>query len=339
MKMNRNEFFKLLGFGGLAGLSTEGRDDSIPDSDRPLVRPPRLQPGSTIGLVSPGFILPEPGQYGEIARTIEELGFKVKTGNHARDQYGYLAGYDKDRASDLNAAFSDPDIDAIIPYRGGWGSNRILDRLDYKLIDRNPKPLIGFSDITSLLLAIYSRTGLVTFHGPVGKSEWTDFTLRHFRSVLVNGEAAGLSNPENESVDTISPGRATGPLLGGNLTVLTSMLGSDFLPDFEGAILFLEDVGEEIYRIDRMLTQLKLNGIIDQINGLVFGKCTDCKPGSGKSLTLNQLFSDHIVPLDIPAFQGSMIGHIDDMFTLPIGIPATIDADKGTIELLEAAVT
>lgn len=334
MLMNRSDFLKLV---GLAGL-TAGTRSLHGDGTVQPVKPARLRRGDTVGLISPGFVLPESDQYGEIERTIRDLGFKVKSGSHARERYGYLAGIDKNRASDLNRTFSDPEIDAIIPFRGGWGSNRILDRIDYKMIARNPKPLVGFSDITSLLLAIYTRTGLVTFHGPVGKSEWTDFTFRHFRSIVMQGDAPELVNPENETFTTIAPGRATGPLLGGNLTVLTSMLGSDYLPDFDGAILFLEDVGEDIYRIDRMLTQLKLGGILDRINGLVFGKCTNCKPGTDYSLTLDQVFSDHIEPLNIPAFRGSMIGHIDDVFTLPVGIPAEIDADKGTIELLETAV-
>ncbi|MDX1617469.1 MAG: LD-carboxypeptidase, partial [Balneolaceae bacterium] len=274
----------------------------------------------------------------EIENRLRDLGFRVKRGTHARDRYGYLAGKDEDRASDLNDAFSDPEVDAVIPYRGGWGSNRILDRIDYDLIARNPKPLIGFSDITSLLLAIHSRTGLVTFHGPVGKSEWTEFTVRHFEAVLMKAGVPALLNPPGETIETITPGNVAGPLLGGNLTVLTSMLGSGYLPDFENAILFLEDVGEDIYRIDRMLTQLKLNGILDRIGGFVFGKCIDCTTGSGYSLTLEQVFSDHIAPLGIPAFRGTMVGHIDDMYTLPIGIPARIDAGTGAIEILEPAV-
>jgi len=338
-QLNRSDFLKLLGMGGMAGVAA-GAGAPIGWADRRsvLLKPHRLQRGDTVGLISPGFSLPDPGQYDEIAGTIEELGFSVKSGAHARRRYGYLAGTDEERASDLNDAFSDSEVDAIIPFRGGWGSNRILDLIDFETIARNPKPLIGFSDITSLLLAIYSRTGLVTFHGPVGKSEWTDFTLQHFRKILMDGDTPELSNPAGESFRTITPGKASGPLIGGNLTVLTSMLGSDYLPEFNGAILFLEDVGEDIYRIDRMLTQLKLSGVLSRISGLVFGKCTDCKAGSGESLTLDQVFADHLEPLDIPAFRGSMIGHIDDVFTLPIGIPAEMDAEKGTVTLIESAV-
>lgn len=335
--MNRNEFLTLLGAGGLTGLTRPFLHSGKRERQK-IIKPPRLRTGETIGLISPGFILPEPGQYDEIARKIKDLGFKVKIGAHARYKYGYLAGKDQARAADLNAMFIDPEVDAIIPFRGGWGSNRILNLINFEAIRNHPKPLIGFSDITSLLLSIYAKTGLLTFHGPVGKSEWTDFTVSHFKSAVMKADPFILYNPGEEAVKTITPGKATGPLLGGNLTVLTSMIGSGYLPDFSGAILFLEDIGEDIYRIDRMLTQLKLNGILDRISGLIFGKCVDCDPGNDYSLTLDQVFSDHFVPLEIPACRGSMIGHIDDMFTIPVGVPADLDADTGIISFLEPAV-
>lgn len=343
MAINRKRFLKVLGGSGLAGILLPdflGRTD-LSGSIQPLIKPPALREGDTIGLVSPAGILPSGDKYEEIRKLIRSLGFRVKTGKYSEQQYGYLAGKDSQRASDLNKMFADPDVDAVIPYRGGWGSARILEKIDYKIIKDNPKPLIGFSDITSLLLAIYNNTGLVTYHGPVGKSEWSPFTVKYFKQAVMDGSDFAMKNPEEENhkIRTITPGKAEGRLLGGNLTVLTTLLGTNYLPDFDGALLFVEDIGEDIYRIDRMLVQLKLNGILNRINGFIFGKCTDCKPGSDPSLTLEQVFDDHIKPLGIPAFTGSMIGHIDDIFTIPVGIKAEMEADTGIIKTMEPAVS
>lgn len=335
MNWDRKEFIKTLGLAGLAGVAGFGTDNKHPDG--PVLKPRRLRRGDTIGLISPASILPEEERYAEIAKTITELGFKIKVGHNARNRYGNLAGKDDARANDLNSMFGDPSIDAIIPFRGGWGSNRILELIDFELIRNNPKPLIGFSDITSLLLAVYAKTGLITFHGPVGKSEWNAFTTSHFEQILMTDEMPVLKNPANAevTVQTFTPGVVSGRLLGGNLTVLTSMLGSDYLPVWDDSILFLEDIGEDVYRIDRMLTQLKLNGILDRISGFIFGRCTDCEPGNNYSLSLEQVLKDHIQVLGIPSYYGSMIGHIDRMFTLPIGITVEMNAESGSIKLLE----
>jgi len=343
MAIDRQRFLKILGSTGITGMLMPGYigGTNRTDSKRPLIKPPALREGDTIGLVSPAGILPSEERYREIRESIRSLGFRVKTGKHSEQQYGYLAGKDPQRASDLNEMFADQDVDAIIPYRGGWGSARILEEIDYKVIKDHPKPLIGFSDITSLLLAIYKHTRLVTFHGPVGKSEWTPFTVEYFKQAVMDGAEFEMKNPENEihNVKTISPGKAEGILLGGNLTVLTTLLGTDYLPDFDGALLFIEDIGEDIYRIDRMLVQLKLNGILDKINGFIVGRCTDCKAGSDPSLTLEQVFDDHIKPLGIPAYSGGMIGHIDEIFTIPMGIKAEMNADTGIIKTMEPAVS
>ncbi len=336
MEWKRKEFIKALGLSGLATFFNTGF--SYPESNFPaLLKPPRLKEGGTIGLISPASSLAPPLTYEEVIGSIKELGFKVKLGEHYRDSYGDMAGTDEARASDLNSMFSDPEVDAIMPFRGGWGSNRILDLVDFETIRQNPKPLIGFSDITSLLLSIYAKTGLITFHGPVAKSTWSDFTLSHFKRAVMGSETFSMKRPDDYQGQffTITNGNATGKLLGGNLTVLTSMLGSEYLPDWEGSILFVEDVGEDVYRIDRMLTQLGLNGILSQLNGFIFGDCTDCNKGTANSHSLEQVLADHIKPMKIPAFYGSMIGHIDDMFSIPVGIEASMNAGKGTLTLLE----
>jgi muramoyltetrapeptide carboxypeptidase len=273
----------------------------------------------------------------------------MKAGEHLLDRYGYMAGTDEDRASDVNAMFADPDVDAIITLRGGWGCNRILPLLDYKSIARNAKILMGYSDITSLLLALNAKTGLVTFHGPVGTSTWNEFSTTYVKQLLFNAEYFSMENPKEKGdnltqvknrILTINSGKAQGKLLGGNLTVLTAMLGSSYLPGFKDNILFLEEVREDVYRVDRMLTQLSLAGVLGQISGFVFGKCSDCGPGkSYGSLTLEQVLDDHIKPLGIPAWYGSMIGHIEEKFTIPLGIRADIDADRGRISLLEPSVS
>lgn len=339
--MNRKGFLKLISTGGLGAFGATIDDYSLSKS---LIKPKRLGQGDTIGLISPGFILSNSDRYDEIIDQIKQLGYKVKEGPNARNQYGYLAGTDEERADDLNAMFADDSVDAIMPFRGGWGCNRILPLIDFNNIRNNPKILVGYSDITTLLLSVFAKTGLITFHGPVGKSEWTDFTKQHFRAVLT-AQHMLFNIPDKDlcrdckEFTVISPGKATGTLLGGNLSVLSAMMGTDYLPDWNNSILFLEDVGEDVYRLDRMLTQLKLNGVLEKLSGFIFGQCVSCEKSSSRSLTLKQLFNDHIKPLGIPAFSGAMIGHVDNMITLPVGLPAEMDTQNGTIKLNKVAVS
>lgn len=339
--MDRKWFLKLLSVGTIGSVMPTNISDGNPS--KKVIKPKKLQKGDTIGLISPGFFLPDQGQYDEIVSQVIKMGYKVKEGPNARNRYGYLAGTDKQRADDLNAMFADDTVDAIMPFRGGWGCNRILPLIDFNLIKNNPKILVGFSDITTLLLSIFAKTGLITFHGPVGKSDWTDFTTRYFNKVL-RGQQILFDTPKNEFCEdcnqfsTITPGRAQGPLLGGNLSVLTAMMGSDYLPDWKNSILFLEDVGEDVYRIDRMLTQLKLNGIFDKVSGIVFGKCNSCAPSDSYGFLLQEILEQHLAPYSIPVFTGAMVGHIENNITLPVGLPVQIDARRGSIELINSAV-
>jgi len=322
------------------------------DNNNTIIKPPHLQAGDTVALISSAFRVPEDQDIQFAAERMQALGLKVKYGKYVFNREGYFAGTDADRAADINAMFKDPSVKAIIELRGGWGSNRILPYIDYQAIKQHPKIIMGFSDITSLLLAIHAKTGLVTFHGPLAIEPWPAFTVQYVKSILFNGEKAVLQNPTDQEDDltqtqyriqTITGGKTTGPLLGGNLTVLTSMLGSQCLPKFNGAILFVEDVGEDVYQVDRMLTQLQLAGVLNHIAGFVFGQCTDCTAGSGTttygSLTLIQVLKQHLQPLHIPAYYGAMIGHDAKNFTLPEGAQVQIDADKGTITMLEPAVS
>ncbi|HVH56875.1 MAG TPA: LD-carboxypeptidase [Vicinamibacterales bacterium] len=316
----------------------------------PPVLPRRLAAGDTVGVVAPASATFQTVDVAIARESLEALGLNVKIGKHVLARHGYLAGNDKDRAEDINEFFSDSSIKAVLPIRGGWGSSRVLPHLDYDAIRRNPKVMVGYSDITALHLAIQAKTGLVTFHGPNGMGRWDAWSLDYFKRLLFDGEAVTMQNPtmlsernalaqtENR-VQTITPGTARGRVLGGNLTVLTTILGSAYVPSFDGAILFVEDVGEDFYRIDRMFTQLKLAGILDRVRGFVFGTCAECSPGEGfGSLTLEEIFADHIKPLNIPAWFGAMIGHQMPQWTIPVGVEAEIDSAKGTIRLLAPAV-
>lgn len=309
----------------------------------------RLKPGDTVGLVCPAAPAYSREQVQVTVESLAAMGLKSKLSPHFYDRYGYLAGRDADRAADLNMMFADPDVQMVMAMHGGWGCARLLPLLNYDLIRRNPKLLIGYSDITALLLAIHAKTGLITMHGPEGAAIWNGYTVERFRRVLMEGEAVTYQNPADKGdtlaqtddrIWTIRPGTAQGPLVGGNLTVLCHLIGSPYLPDWRGRILFVEDVSEDVYSVDRMLTHLKLAGILGQVAGFVFGKCTRCDPGSGGygSLTLEDVLTEHIAPLNVPAYAGAMIGHIADKFTVPIGIRAEMDAQRGEIKLLESAV-
>ncbi|WP_017720608.1 S66 peptidase family protein [Kamptonema formosum] len=340
MRANRRSFLRTFGLSLLATQVPAFARDS--QSPTPILKPPRLRVGDTVGLVNPASFL-DPEDVDIAKKELAQLGLNVKLAAHVRDRYGYLGGRDADRAADINSMFADSSVRSLIAMRGGWGSSRILQRLDYDLIRRQPKIIMGYSDITALVLAIYARSGVVTFHGPVGTSSWNRFTLDWVKRILFSGEAVTLRNPWydlNYRVETLTAGRARGRLVGGNLSVLAGMVGSPYLPDWQGAILFVEEIGEEVYRIDRMLTHLKLAGILDQISGFIFGQCRDCDPEEpDKSLSFRQMLSEHIKPLGIPAWYGSMIGHMKDKFTVPVGALVEIDALRGTVKLLEPAVS
>ena len=315
-----------------------------------MIKPKALAPGQTIGLLAPSSPAHEDEQIHMALEMLESLGFRVKTGAHLYRRYGYLAGNDTERAADLNDLFADDHVDAIMAFRGGYGASRLLPALDYAMIRRNPKILLGYSDITALLNGIYTQTGLVTFHGPIADGNFTDYTLAEFKKVLMHSTAP-LSigapppvEPREGRVDRknrlvrIAPGKVRGPLIGGNLTLMAHLTGTPYAPDFTGKILFLEDVNEAIYALDRYLTQLWLAGSLQKVAGIVLGKFTDCKPtySSGSSLSLEQALADRCLPLGIPVLRGLMIGHIDEQTIVPVGCEAELDVEAGTLMLLES---
>ena len=312
-------------------------------------KPPRLRPGDTVGLVEPAGFTADSFDLALVIETVRAMGLVPRPAPHLLSRYGYLAGRDEERAGDMMAMFADPAVKAIFAVRGGWGCARILPHLDFDRIRAHPKLLIGFSDITALHLALAARTDFPSIHGPNAASAWGELSWNSFRTLAFEGGTPTYATPAGTEdrlvqragrIRTFRPGWARGPLLGGNLTVLAALVGTPYLPDFDGAILFLEDVDEAEYRIDRMLTQLSLAGILGKVAGVVFGQCTSCtaQGSSTVGFTLSQVLEQHLAPLGVPAFQGALFGHVANQFSLPVGVPAEIDAEAGTIRILEPVV-
>lgn len=336
--MKRSDF--ILGVSGLISGAllpgnvrlTRSENESQLDS-LPPVWPEPLKQGSRIGIVAPASRITDPEVFKQIEKNMNDLGLVADFGPSVTSSYGYLSGTDEVRANDLNTYFQNPDIDGIFALRGGWGSSRILPLLDFESIKRHPKFFCGYSDITSLHLAIHAKTGLVTFHGPNSNTDYTPWTREHFIDVAFARKSQFRLEPDNGTDSyTIQGGKAQGRFFGGNLTVLTSLIGTEFMPDLTNSILFLEDIDEDVYRIDRMLSQLSLSGILNSLSGVVFGKCMLCDESKPNTLTLRQVLDDYFLPLEIPAFYGTMISHDKDIFTVPVGWPVVLDADTYTIE-------
>ena len=344
--LNRRQFFQIAAATSILAMPIE----TAKARSSSLLKPARLKPGAIVGIISPASATFVKEELDIVLDAVRGLGLVPKLGIHVRDRYGYLAGTDKDRAADINQFFQNPQVAALLPIRGGWGCSRILPYLDYEVIRQNPKIIIGFSDITALILGINARTQLVTFHGPHGLTSWRKSQTDYFRRVLFAGETVTIANVKDgddsdrlmqvkNRIQTITPGIAKGKLIGGNLSVLSGIVGSPYLPNMAGAILFLEDTGENIYRLDRLMTHLKIAGVFDKLAGFIFGQCPGCTPDADYgSLTLEEVVWGHIQPLKIPAYYGAAIGHVENIVTLPIGLDVEIDANAGIIKMLEAAV-
>jgi muramoyltetrapeptide carboxypeptidase len=344
---NRRTALKSLGAVAAAAAAFSSAASAAP---RPALRKPqRLRTGDTVGLIEPAGFTDDLFDLAVVLDSIRAMGLVPKPARHLAARWGYLAGKDEERGADINAMFADKEVRAIFAVRGGWGSARVLPHLNWSTIRANPKLLIGFSDITALHLAIAARAGFTTIHGPNAASSWGALSWESFRALAFEAQTPTYASPPGSEdrlaqrigrVRTFRPGKAQGPLLGGNLTVLSALMGTPYLPDFTGAILFIEDVDEAEYRVDRMLTQLALGGVLGKVAGVVFGQCTDCRargPSYG-GFTLSQVLEQHLTPLGVPAFQGALIGHVPNQFSIPVGARAEIDAAAGTIRILEPAV-
>lgn len=315
-----------------------------------VIRPPRMVPGCRVSLVAPAGPLLERDDLVRGTELCKALGFVPVLGANAHRRYGYLAGTDDERIADLNSALQDPAIDAIWCLRGGFGMTRILDRVDFAAAAERPRVVIGYSDITALLLTLYRTTGIITFHGPMARAQLTGFSREHMDRVLGRSSAAGRLGrmpvsstvlvPKSPRILTVNKGIAEGPLVGGNLSLVSALVGTRYFPELDGAILFLEEIGEDLYRIDRMLAQLRMIGALDKVAGIALGQFTDMKHGTGDgALGFDEVLSTYFEPLGIPVAYGFPFGHVDDQWTLPIGVRARLDASAGELDVLESAVS
>lgn len=346
-KWTRREWIPLMGLGLAGGAALalnqqeHSQDHQKKNTNEYLLHlPKRLKKGDTIGICAPSGPLRRNEEAAEFTTILHQMGFKVMVGLHSFEKNGYFAGTDEQRATDFNDFIKEDSVDGIFFLRGGWGCARILPYVDFENIQNNPKVIMGFSDATSLLNAITEKTGVITFHGPSGNSSWNDYSKNYIRRVLMEVDPVHYKNQEGDhAILTLTGGMAKGILLGGNLSVLTSMIGTPYFPTVDGGLLFLEEVGEEPYRIDRMLTQLQQAGIFDRCAGIILGnfrKCTAEEPE--RSFTLEQVFGQHFNDFGKPVYYGAQIGHTVNKWTVPIGVPAIMDADKGEVQLVGRAV-
>lgn len=350
--MDRRQFlhgaggFGIAGFGAAAGCSGAGAESAV----IPRILPAALKRGMRIGLLAPASPLHGDGGYERALDRVRALGFDPVLAPSCRKVHGYLAGRDDERLADLHEFFEDRRIDAIFCIRGGYGTLRLLDRIDYGLIKRNPKVFAGFSDITALHIAISARTGLVTFHGPMPGQDYSSYGSAELLRVAgspaesrrpVEPPPAGEGEKEEEGPRVpvaIRGGRAEGPLSGGNLTLVSRLMGTPFQPDFRGRIAFFEDVGEPPYRIDGMLSQLRLAGKLDECAGIILGRFTNARSTQPATLSVAEVFREVLGGLPCPVLAGFPCGHVPDQTTLPYGVRARLDADAGRLSLLEAPV-
>lgn len=324
--------------------------DEVSAESRELIFPKRLKKGDTIGLITPGSAMtgdaPE-----KVMKNMQNLGFKVMTSSNYNLRTGFVAGSDEQRRDDIHEMFSNSKVDGIVCGRGGYGTGRLLQMLDYELIRSNPKVFVGFSDITALHYAIQKQAGLVTYHGPVASSNFTSFTKSSFEQVLTTGAKASIQRPEawaSKSAEsyqyrTLVAGSAEGQLIGGNLSIMCSLLGTPYDVDYSGKIVFIEEVGESLYRVDRMLTQLLNSGKLDRCAGVVLGIFASCraKPGGVDDdgyVTLTRVLEDRLANLKVPVIYGLPIGHISDNATVPVGVRVSMDSASGKVEFLEKTV-
>ena len=345
--MNRKKFIRNLSIAStLSFLPTENFFSYTQAQQNQKIKPERLREGDTIALVTPGSYISEE----ELIDSVKNLGaleFKAVYNNSILNRNGYFSNNDKQRAEELMEMFSRKDVNGIMCARGGYGCTRILPLLDYDVIKKNPKVLIGYSDVTALLFGIYSKTGLICFHGPVGISTFNEFSTSYFKDVLIfpKDKLELISEPDENNVVpvTITNGKAEGELVGGNLSVVVSLIGTDYDIDTKNKIIFLEETMEEPYRIDRMLTQLIMAGKFYNIAGIALGVFDDCEskkesPSFENSFSLMEVLFDRLSNLGVPVVYGLSFGHVKNKFTIPFGIKAELNADEKILTLLETSV-
>lgn len=315
-------------------------------NENKLIKPARLKPGDTIGIISPAGSVKEGSSWEETIRYFENRGYKVKIAPHAKDRNEYLAGFDQDRLSDLISFFKDDEISAIICSRGGYGVFRLLSGIDWNVIRENPKIFVGYSDITALLNNIVNKSGLVAFHGPLALSDFgvndvNKYTEKTFFEVLEGRISIPYAYKNPIEYECINSGKTEGILAGGNLAILTGLLGTPYFPNLKNKILLLEDIGEPLYKIDRMLMQLKLAGVFNQVSGILFGEFT-CIPESDNpeisKLSVIEIIKELTQDLSIPVGFGFPAGHGGFKATIPLGVKYFFDAETGKLTLLDECI-
>jgi len=339
-KLSRRNAVSMIGLSFLGTSCLSFKKEPGEMIERGKMKPAALKKGDLVGICAPAGCVSDPGEVREFTDVLKDLGFKVRNGKNVAARYGYFSATDEARAAEFMELIRDEEVKGIFFVRGGWGCSRILPFIDFDVIRNNPKVIMGFSDITTLLNAITLKTGLITFHGTNGNASWTSSTMEYFHKLLFHGESLTFYNRQEDlRIRTISGGIAEGELVGGNLTVISSLLGSGYLPEWSGKIVFLEDLKEEPYRIDRMLTQLKMAGVLNGVSGIILGAFRDCVAEEpDRAFTIDEVFDQHFKGLSNPVYANAQFGHVVNKFVLPVGTQVRINANKGTIEMLESGV-
>lgn len=311
-----------------------------------IVKPKKIKKGDLIGIISPASSPDDLQKIEPGVKYLERLGYNVEVGKNVGSYRGYLAGEDNQRLDDLHYMFKKKDIKAILCVRGGYGSPRLLNKIDYKIIRNNPKIFVGYSDITALQLAFFKKAGLITFAGPMlavdFHNEVSSYTEENFWKILTSNKKIGkVSLPKDENIYPVVKGSAAGRIIGGNLALIISLMGTEFIPDMKNMILFMEEVGEAPYRIDRMFSHLNLAKVFDKINGAVLGSFVDCNETdpSKKTLTLGEIVNDYFGKLKKPVIYNFPHGHVKNIFTIPFGAKVKLNASRSFVEIMESAVT
>lgn len=347
----RRAFLTAAGLAAGSSLLARPEPKSAVSPALPMVKPRALKPGDTVGLIAPASYIFDLWRIEDVAPRLAALGLKVKVGANVKARRGFLAGTEDQRLADLHGMFADPEVAAVFCLGGGYGTERLLERIDYGLIRKNPKIFIGYSDITGLHLAFNRLARLVTFHGPVAMASLPTWTLEGFKKALFGSAPIGLveNPPEDDPLaprfprHTIVPGKARGKTIGGNLTLISTTMGTPYEIDTKGKIVLMEDVGEAPYRIDRMILQLGLAGKLAEAAGIVWGTCTDCESNTNSSfelsLSMSEVLDDQLGGLGKPAMAGLVFGHTREKSTIPLGVEAELDATAKTFTILESATT
>jgi len=314
-----------------------------------MIKAKRLQKGDTIGVVSPASPSATRSEVPRAIEYIEALGYRVVLGDNVNKRHGYTAATEEERAHDLNDMFRRDDVDAVFVTQGGYGSAQLINRIDYDVIANNPKIFTGFSDLTSLHLAIGRFAGLVTFHGPgmsrFNDEDLTEYTKNYFFKAIAQPEPIGEVTLADSKkwLYSMASGKAEGRLIGGNLTLICASLGTPYEIDTSGRILLLEEVESEPWMVDHNLSHLRNAGKLEDVAGIVIGECADCEPrrhepGFYSGVSVEEVFEYYLSELSVPVLYGLPLGHTDDLATLPMGVLARLDADQKRFEILESGV-